>query len=146
MVGTMAYMAPEQLADSRDVDSRADIYSLGATLFRLIAGRPPHQRCGTIASHVLSITNDDAPQLDSLREDVDRNVVSLVSEMLSRDPANRRLSALDVAKRLESFSVGHRLKGLLRESLRRAGADRSSVHAMPSVSASWQPPRKKRPT
>lgn len=118
VMGTMPYMAPEQLADCRDVRPQSDIYSLGATLYRLIAGHPPHRDSRGLASQVLAITNQDAKPLDSLRDDIDRAVVELVAEMLSRDPAKRPASALDIAKRLEPAAKQSRLKRLIRNAMR----------------------------
>ncbi|WP_436717831.1 serine/threonine-protein kinase [Roseiconus lacunae] len=119
VMGTMPYMAPEQLTDSRDVRPQSDLYSLGATLFRLIAGRPPH-RCGKgLAAQVLEITGKDAPPLDAVREDIDREVVTLVAELLSRDPKKRPVTASLVAERLEGPSKGHQLKRLIQEARRR---------------------------
>lgn len=119
LMGTMPYVAPEQLVDSRDVSPRADIYALGATLFRLIAGRPPHQRRGGLAQHVMAITNEDPPRLDSVREDVDRDVVELVASMLSRDPKKRPQHAADIAQQLEKFARQNTVRRLLRQALRK---------------------------
>ncbi len=141
LMGTMPYMAPEQLIDSRDVDSRADIYALGATLFRLIAGQPPHPRKGGLAKHVLAITSEDAPRLDAVRGDVDANVTGLVAEMLSRDPGKRPQSASEVAERLAAMSGRSALKRLLRRSLRKQGDDERSLTIAPRASLS-QPPRR----
>lgn len=123
VMGTMPYMAPEQLADSRDVHPQSDIYSLGATLFRLIAGRPPHRSSRGLASQVLAITNQDATPLDSIREDVDREVVSLVAKMLSRDLKKRPTSAKAIAEQLEPFAKPSRLKRLVRDAVRKRDAD-----------------------
>jgi serine/threonine protein kinase len=125
LMGTMPYMAPEQLIDSRDVDARADVYAMGATLYRLIAGRPPHHRHGGPAKHVMAITSQDAPPLDSVREDVDKEVVALVGELISRDPEARPQSAQEVAERLEPFGRGAQLRRLLRQASRRRSADSS---------------------
>ncbi len=140
LMGTMPYMAPEQLADSHDVDPRADIYSLGATLYRLIAGRPPHQKHGGLAAQVLAITNEDPLPLDAIREDVDREIVQLVSEMLARDPAGRPKTAEQVAERLAPAGQKSQLKGLLREALRRRGDDEDNLSLLPSVSAGRSSP------
>ena len=117
-MGTIPFMAPEQLSDSRDVNPKADIYSLGATLFRLTAGRPPHQRLRGLASHILQITTAESPALDSVCENIDSDLNELVSGMLSRDPA-KRPNASEVAQRLQSHTGKSRLKGLLREATRR---------------------------
>lgn len=119
VMGTMPYMAPEQLADSRDVRPQSDIYSLGATLYRLIAGHPPHRAGRGLASQVLAITSQDAKPLDAVREDVDRDVVTLAAKMLSRDPSKRPASALEVAEALESASTASRLKRLVRDAMRK---------------------------
>lgn len=119
VMGTMPYMAPEQLADSRDVRPQSDIYSLGATLYRLIAGHPPHRSGRGLAAQVLAITSKDAKRLDSVREDVDRETVEFVAQMLARDPAKRPASATEVARRLESLAKTSRLKRLIRDALRK---------------------------
>lgn len=123
VMGTMPYMAPEQLADSRDVRPQSDIYSLGATLYRLIAGHPPHRSGRGLAAQVLAITGQDAKPLDAVREDVDRDVVALVAKMLSRDPSKRPASALEVARQLESAAKPHRLKRLIRDAIRKRNPD-----------------------
>ena len=123
VMGTMPYMAPEQLSDSRCVDPRSDLYALGATLYRLIAGAPPHGRKHGLAAQVIAITSEDAARLDTLREDVDREVVELVAEMLDRDAVKRPQSAVVVAERLVRPSEGSHLKGLIREAIRRPGND-----------------------
>ncbi|WP_419581214.1 serine/threonine protein kinase [Stieleria magnilauensis] len=123
VMGTMPYMAPEQLADSRDVRPQSDIYSLGATLYRLIAGHPPHRSERGLAAQVLAITSSDAKPLDTIRSDVDRDVVSFVARMLSRDPSKRPASATEVARELESMAKPSHLKRLLRDAIRKHPAD-----------------------
>jgi hypothetical protein len=127
LMGTMPYMAPEQLIDSRDVDARADIYALGATLYRLIAGRPPHHGHGGLAKQVMAITKQDAPPLDSVRDDLDQELVSLVTSMISRDPAARPQTAEEVAQRLSGLGTGGQLKRLLRQALRSPARETSFV-------------------
>ncbi len=143
LMGTMPYMAPEQLMDSRDVDPRADIYSLGATLFRLIAGKPPHPRRGGLAQHVMAITKEDPPRLDSVREDVDREVVELVAEMLSRDPGKRPRQASEVAQRLAPIGRRSAVARLLRQALRKRSTDESPPSVLPSA-ANVAPPDNRR--
>lgn len=148
LMGTMPYMAPEQLLDSRDVDARADVYALGATLYRLIAGNPPHQGHGGLAKHVMAITSQDANPLDSVREDVEKDLVKLVAEMLSRDPNLRPATTEDVAKRLENFCDNHALSALLRQANRKSPSEseRSLMSARPSLNqpqAVQSPPQRR---
>lgn len=134
VMGTMPYMAPEQLTDSRLVSPLSDIYALGATLYRLIAGRPPHGRKRGLAAQVLAITNTDPARLDTIRDDVDLGVVELVSQMLDRDPARRPQSAVEIASRLSDLGKPSDLKKLVREAARRPNPEvATSLSLFPSV-------------
>jgi hypothetical protein len=86
-LGTMAYLPPEQVAGAKHVDPRADVYSLGATLYHLLAGRPPFEP--TTASSLDRILEAPPPPLAAARPDCPLEVVALVEAMLAKDPAGR---------------------------------------------------------
>ncbi len=86
-VGTMAFMAPEQVHNSH-TDIRADIYSLGCVLFQAIAGRLPFQANSELESLKLRLEHD-APPLSEFRQEVPPSLDELVARMLARDPAKR---------------------------------------------------------
>jgi serine/threonine protein kinase/formylglycine-generating enzyme required for sulfatase activity len=101
MVGTPRYMAPEQ-ADGSKVDARADLYSLGATLFALLTGRPPFLGEGyAIVKQVLA---DRPPSPRSLVSDIPESIERLVLKLLEKNPAARPQTALEVAVALESLA------------------------------------------
>jgi eukaryotic-like serine/threonine-protein kinase len=86
-VGSLAYMPPEQL-DGDSLDTRADIYALGAVLYHLIAGRPPFEADSQPALMNLICTANPAP-LPSLRAGVGAALDSVVQRALSKSPADR---------------------------------------------------------
>src|SRR5882672_9083126 len=96
VVGTPAYMAPEQAKAEGTIDARVDIYSLGASLFELVAGRPPHVGPTAIATLARLVTTD-APRLSELVPLVPAALDLLVGEMLATNPARRPASAREVA-------------------------------------------------
>jgi serine/threonine protein kinase len=99
ILGTPDYMAPEQAKDARTADVRSDIYSLGCTLYFLLAGRPPFQ--ASSALDLLARHETETPEpIASLRPDVPRPVASLVDRMLSKSPADRPQSPGEVAQLL----------------------------------------------
>ncbi|AMV33430.1 Serine/threonine-protein kinase PrkC [Pirellula sp. SH-Sr6A] len=114
LMGTLPYMAPEQLKDASSVDWRADLYSLGATLFRLLTGRPPHGKTKNFAMAVQIISNGPCPSIATVRNDLPDELVQLLDRMLSHDPAIRPKSALEVAKSLTPFCDDSAPKGLIR--------------------------------
>ena len=96
IVGTPHYMSPEQ-CEGRPVDARSDIYSLGATMYHCLTGRPPAHGKDPIAvlrSHIES----EPPPVRSLRSDTPAPLNALVHEMLTRDPDERRTTAGRVAQ------------------------------------------------
>ncbi len=99
VVGTPAYMAPEQARGDAPIDARCDIYSLGATLFELVAGRPPHVGPTAIATLARLVTTPP-PRLRELRRDVPPLLDNIVERMLQTDPAARPASAAEVAETL----------------------------------------------
>jgi serine/threonine protein kinase len=102
VVGTPAYMAPEQARGDATADARSDIYSLGATLFELVAGRPPHMGPNSIATLARLVTTP-APRLSELLASVPPLLDDLISRMLGSDPEGRPGSAREVAAELEEL-------------------------------------------
>lgn len=115
LMGTLDYMAPEQAERSGSVDYRADLYSLGATLFRLLCGRAPLVPAANLSPlHKLRLLVEHRPpRLDTLREDVPGELVQLVGSLLSRHADDRPASAAHVAEQLAPFTPGADLSGLL---------------------------------
>jgi hypothetical protein len=103
IVGTPAYMAPEQARGDGKIDGRADLYALGATLFEMIAGRPPHVGPTPIAILARLVTTP-APRLAEVLVDVPPRLDDLVARLLATSPSERPESASDVALRLRELS------------------------------------------
>jgi hypothetical protein len=103
IMGTPDYLAPEQAQNTKAADIRADIYSLGCTLFCLLAGRPPF--AGENAMPIILAHMQDAPPaLESLRPDVPPGLAALVARMLAKDPAERPQTPQEVAEALAPFA------------------------------------------
>jgi eukaryotic-like serine/threonine-protein kinase len=111
IVGTPAYMAPEQLRGSGDVDARADVYSLGCVLFECLAGRPTFVGAHAIAV-LAKILVEEAPRLADLCEEVPELVDELVASMLSKDASGRPADGAAIVRALAAIDD--------REALRRA--------------------------
>ncbi len=102
VVGTADYLAPEQARNSQNVDSRADIYSLGCTLYFLLTGQPPFPD-GSIAERLLKHQTEQPPSLYDLRSDAPPAVVELCRRMMIKDPAQRIQQASQVADEIRSW-------------------------------------------
>jgi eukaryotic-like serine/threonine-protein kinase len=87
-MGTVGYMAPEQSLGGPDVDSRADIYSLGVVGHEMLAGAPPFTGPSTQAILVAHLT-EAPPRLDNLRDDVPLPVSRAIEKALRKNPADR---------------------------------------------------------
>jgi len=97
--GTPHYIAPEQ-ALNKTIDHRADIYSLGATFYRVLAGTTPYQG-STVKEIIVNKLKDPPPQLDSIEPSIPKQLVAIVDRMMKKDPAERYASARDLIADLE---------------------------------------------
>jgi serine/threonine protein kinase len=103
IIGTPAYMAPEQARGDAEVDARADIYGLGATLFEIVAGRPPHVGPTPIAILARLVTTP-APRLTEIFPEAPLALDELLWNMLATHPEERPEKASDVALRLRKIA------------------------------------------
>ncbi len=109
VMGTPAYIAPEQARGVPDVDIRADIYSLGATLFHLVTGRPPYVSESPITTLVKSL-NEPMPDPRSIRADLSPTTVAIISFASDKDREKRYQSARQLREDLECALNGQRLR------------------------------------
>jgi hypothetical protein len=101
-MGTPHFMAPEQARDSASVDARADIYSLGCTLYMLITGQPPF--AGKTAVEVITKhASEPIVPPDVVVKRVPKELSEIILKMVAKDPADRYASMADVIKELEAF-------------------------------------------
>ena len=100
LVGTLAYMSPEQMgADSGRLDTRSDVYSLGVICYELLTGRVPHDISRkTIPQAARLIGEEDPPSLGALDRSLRGDVDTIVTKALEKDKDRRYQSASDLAE------------------------------------------------
>jgi serine/threonine-protein kinase len=103
VLGTPAYMSPEQASGESAVDARGDVYSLGAVAFFALTGRPPFQ--GKSVGQVLAAhRSESAPPVTYLRPDVPADLAAVIARCLAKDPADRFQSVADLDRALGKSS------------------------------------------
>jgi CheY-like chemotaxis protein/tRNA A-37 threonylcarbamoyl transferase component Bud32 len=104
ILGTVDYMPPEQAADSTTTDHRADIYSLGCTLFFLLTGRPPYDG-PSMMSILLKHRDAPVPSLAAARPDVPPVLDAIYHRMLAKSAADRYQTMAEVVAALEGVAA-----------------------------------------
>ena len=100
IVGDLGYMAPERIYDSTYLDARSDQYSLGATLYALLTGRPPYVATSLVDLIEQLRTSTPPPAADA-QIGMDERFSDLVMKLLGKTPESRFISAIDMLKDLE---------------------------------------------
>ncbi len=125
MLGTPDYIAPEQIRDAQSADVRADIYSLGCTLYYLLTGGPPF-RSEKLWDLYQAHFSRDADPLNQVRPEVPAELAALVGKMMAKEPSDRFQTPGEVAEALRPY-------------FQKAGARKVTVGqpGSGSVSGSW---------
>ena len=110
VLGTADYLAPEQAHDSHTADHRADIYSLGCTLYYLLTGHPPFHE-GTLAERIVHHQTKAPPSIYEDRSDAPQPLVDVCLRMMAKQPGARIQSAGEVARLLGTWLAGREREG-----------------------------------
>lgn len=101
-LGTVNYMAPEQGMNGPDFDHRADLYSLGCTMYHLLAGHPPYDQ-GTLAQRIMQHQMQPVPDLREEHTDTPDELAYICQKMMAKDPADRYQSAEEIVEALAAW-------------------------------------------
>jgi len=107
-MGTADYMAPEQAHDCHQVDIRADIYSLGCTLYKLLTGHAPFSgpEYSSNMAKMMAHVQEPVPPITARRDDVPEELIQILDRMLAKTPDERYATAGEVADALSSLALG----------------------------------------
>lgn len=114
-IGTADYMAPEQWQDSKNADVRADVYSLGCTLYKLLSGRPPYSGPSyrTTLQKQAGHCQGPVPDVRECRPDVPTALAALLCRLMAKKPQDRFAEPAQAAEALAPFTQGCDLARLL---------------------------------
>ncbi|MCZ6916768.1 MAG: protein kinase [Gemmatimonadetes bacterium] len=130
VVGTPHYLAPEQAAGEKDIDGRADVYSLGVVVYEMLAGRPPYTG-GTPQAIFAQHITADYPSIEAMRPELPRALEDVLRQALAKAPEDRFSRAGELVRAFE--------RGRGRRSLRTSGSTvlgtqtPSEMHLMDSL-------------
>ncbi len=104
MLGSPMYMAPEQVRNSRDVDERSDVWSIGVVLYEILSGRVPFSG-DSVTGVVAAVIGDPPPSLAEHRPDLPAALGDVVATCLEKNPDNRYQSVAELAYALKPFAA-----------------------------------------
>lgn len=141
-LGTVDYIAPEQVNDGRNVDIRADIYAFGCTLFKMLTGRPVFDDSGypTSFAKMTAHVQTAPPTVSQFNNNIPQPLATFVSQMLEKDPARCPQTPDAVMNRLAPYCNEADLSTLVESALTQTERPRAATPATTS-----QTPARKKP-
>ncbi len=138
-MGTADYVAPEQVANAHDADSRSDVYALGCTFFKLLTGHAPFEseEYPTSFAKLTAHVSARPPSLQSRLPNCPNEVAKLVDTMLEKSPDRRPSTPGEVAKTLSRFARGSDLQQLVRQADASLPSPRPVPISTAAASQSW---------
>jgi len=147
IMGTLDYMPPEQWKNSDAVDIRADIYSLGLTLYTLLLGQPPYAEITDPRQKMEAHFRGEIPSLRIRRPDISTQLEELIFSAVATDPQERYSSPGEFARSIEFFCDGHDLPNLLQRAMQASAATPSTyLEETHNATASFAPMSNEEPT
>ena len=138
-IGTPSYMSPEQAAGEKEIDGRADIYSLGVVAYQMTTGELPFT-APTVAGILMKQITEPAPMVGNKRADVPEDLSLAIARCLEKDPENRWPTADALRRALESRMVsGYRPTGQTRRGGTGARPSHPAAHRAPAVAGFVRP-------
>jgi serine/threonine-protein kinase len=134
VLGTPNYMSPEQAAGCAEIDVTSDVYSLGAVLYAMLTGQPPHG-IGSAGEVLRRVLQDDPMPPRGMRNDIPVSLENICMKAISRDPQHRYASADAMADDLQCWVDGNPVtadrSGLLGQVARELQRDQHQIHFTP---------------
>ena len=130
VLGTPAYMAPEQARGERAVDARADVYAVGAVLYHMLTGRPPFEDLEPAVVLTRVLTEDPRRPRD-LERSIPEGVETVIQRAMARDPAERPATVLDLDRLLAAFDGDPVVAGV--------HVDRTAIASAPTMAVQMTP-------
>lgn len=119
-VGTPAFMSPEQASGRwKHLDTRTDVYALGATLYLLLVGQPPHDQNGPRYEVLCRVAGEEVRRPRQLNKTLDAELEALLLKALDRDPDRRYASAGELAQDIEQYLNGEPIHAAARSAMPR---------------------------
>jgi len=134
LIGTLAYMSPEQLEAPERADARSDIYSLGIVLYFLLAGKQPYT--GEYIDVVYGHRHGALPDLMEIRDDVDIHFANIFRRMIAKSPGERYASMDEVIEELANYTDSSTAPLWLTEFSRHQTRDEASTASAGSTARS----------
>ena len=147
VLGSVDYLAPEQALEANDFDHRADIYSLGCTLYFLLTGHPPFPE-GLLHERLMKHQSVEPESITQQRGDAPARLVQICQRMMAKNPEDRYRTATELSKALAAWRPPVRKPKRAVPLATTEGADESNGElaggsGMPTVNTGKAPPRKR---